>query len=116
MTNHIKIPDSKIRGDRPRTGLGLPGNLPGGSGGISSTGGGISGQGKGESIQIDTSNILFILSGAFVGLDKVVMDRVAKGSIGFGASISSKEPKAKGSFFTANTVQNPLSMVKWAKL
>lgn len=28
---------------------------------------------------IDTSNVLFILSGAFVGLDKVIKQRVAKG-------------------------------------
>ena len=29
--------------------------------------------------QIDTSNVLFILSGAFVGLDNVIKRRVAKG-------------------------------------
>ncbi|KZT53862.1 ClpX, ATPase regulatory subunit [Calocera cornea HHB12733] len=44
--------------------------------------------GKAESYQIDTSNILFILSGAFVGLDKVIRQRVAKGSIGFDAPIT----------------------------
>ena len=32
-----------------------------------------------EAYQIDTSDVLFILSGAFVGLDKVIMQRVAKG-------------------------------------
>jgi ATP-dependent protease Clp ATPase subunit len=30
--------------------------------------------------QIDTSNVLFILSGAFVGLDSVIKRRVAKGA------------------------------------
>ncbi|PVG00188.1 ClpX, ATPase regulatory subunit [Serendipita vermifera] len=43
-----------------------------------------------DTYQIDTSNILFILSGAFVGLDKVVKKRIAKGSIGFGATLSSR--------------------------
>ncbi|KAI8322716.1 ClpX, ATPase regulatory subunit, partial [Martensiomyces pterosporus] len=38
----------------------------------------------GEVYHVDTSNILFILSGAFVGLDRLVMERVAKASIGFG--------------------------------
>ncbi|KZO92561.1 ClpX, ATPase regulatory subunit [Calocera viscosa TUFC12733] len=44
--------------------------------------------GKAESYQIDTSNILFILSGAFVGLEKVVRQRVSKGSIGFDAPLT----------------------------
>ncbi|OAD76290.1 hypothetical protein PHYBLDRAFT_98602, partial [Phycomyces blakesleeanus NRRL 1555(-)] len=43
--------------------------------------------GKGETYTVDTSNILFILSGAFIGLEKTVQDRMAKGSIGFGASL-----------------------------
>jgi ATP-dependent Clp protease ATP-binding subunit ClpX len=36
-----------------------------------------------ECIQLDTSNILFICGGAFVGLDKVVEQRIGKKSIGF---------------------------------
>jgi ATP-dependent Clp protease ATP-binding subunit ClpX len=35
-------------------------------------------------VEIDTSNILFICSGAFVGLDNIIADRNAKHSIGFG--------------------------------
>lgn len=35
--------------------------------------------GKGETYSVDTSNILFILSGAFIGLDKVISDRLSKG-------------------------------------
>lgn len=44
---------------------------------------------KNETVAVDTTNILFILSGAFVGLDKVVQQRM-KGdrSIGFGAKVS----------------------------
>lgn len=34
---------------------------------------------KSETYQVDTTDILFILSGAFVGLDKVVQQRLAKG-------------------------------------
>lgn len=44
---------------------------------------------KGEVYNVRTDNILFICSGAFVGLQKHVMDRLAKGSIGFGASVRS---------------------------
>ena len=40
-------------------------------------------------IQINTENILFICGGAFVGLEKIVKDRVGKKSIGFGAKIES---------------------------
>jgi ATP-dependent Clp protease ATP-binding subunit ClpX len=36
-----------------------------------------------DCIQIDTSNILFICGGAFVGLDKIVEQRLGKKSIGF---------------------------------
>nr|WP_300090912.1 ATP-dependent protease ATP-binding subunit ClpX [Sedimentibacter sp.] len=41
-----------------------------------------------EFIQIDTTNILFILGGAFDGIEKIVQKRVGKKSIGFGADIS----------------------------
>jgi ATP-dependent Clp protease ATP-binding subunit ClpX len=40
-----------------------------------------------EFIQIDTTNILFILGGAFDGIDKIVRDRIGQKSIGFGAEI-----------------------------
>lgn len=38
-----------------------------------------------EFIHMDTTNILFILGGAFVGLDKIVSDRLGKTRIGFGS-------------------------------
>ncbi|KAJ2880331.1 ATP-binding protein, partial [Coemansia asiatica] len=56
--------------------------IPGGSTGSGPHGPGSGG--KGEVYQVDTSNILFILSGAFVGLERIVMERIAKASIGFG--------------------------------
>ena len=37
-----------------------------------------------NTIEIDTSNILFVLSGAFVGLDEVIKNRLCKKQIGFG--------------------------------
>ena len=43
-----------------------------------------------ECIQIDTTNILFICGGAFVGLDKIVDKRRATSGLGFGAEVSAK--------------------------
>jgi len=43
-----------------------------------------------EFVQIDTSNILFICGGAFDGLEKVIKRRLESNSIGFGASVASK--------------------------
>jgi len=40
-----------------------------------------------EFLQIDTTNILFICGGAFVGLDKIVEQRLNRSSIGFGAAV-----------------------------
>lgn len=44
-----------------------------------------------EFIRMDTSNILFILGGAFVGLDKIVEQRVSGGAMGFGSKIRNPE-------------------------
>ncbi|KEI44134.1 ATP-dependent Clp protease ATP-binding subunit ClpX [Saccharopolyspora rectivirgula] len=43
-----------------------------------------------EFIQIDTTNVLFIVAGAFSGLEKIVEERVGKHSVGFGAELRSK--------------------------
>jgi len=40
-----------------------------------------------EYIKMDTTNILFICGGAFVGLEEIIKRRLGKGSIGFGAQI-----------------------------
>ncbi len=42
-----------------------------------------------EMIEIDTTNILFICGGAFVGLDKIIERRIAQHTMGFGASMAS---------------------------
>ena len=46
-----------------------------------------------EFLQVDTSNVLFIVGGAFAGLDKVIRDRSEKGGIGFSAELRSKVDK-----------------------
>lgn len=71
---------------------GLPQNPINGSSPFNSAstgmgGGGGSSSGKGETFTVDTSNILFIFTGAFIGMDKLIIDRVSKGSIGFNASV-----------------------------
>ncbi|MBB5225409.1 ATP-dependent Clp protease ATP-binding subunit ClpX [Treponema ruminis] len=44
-----------------------------------------------EMLQIDTSNILFILGGAFVGLDKIIEQRIAAHSLGFGSNVGTMD-------------------------
>jgi len=44
-----------------------------------------------EFLQVDTSKILFIVGGAFAGLDKVIRHRSEKGGIGFSAEIRTKD-------------------------
>ena len=44
-----------------------------------------------EFLQVDTRNILFIVGGAFAGLDKVIRNRSEKGGIGFSAEVKSKD-------------------------
>jgi ATP-dependent Clp protease ATP-binding subunit ClpX len=40
-----------------------------------------------EFLQVDTSNILFVIGGAFDGIEKIIQKRIGKKSIGFGAEI-----------------------------
>ena len=47
-------------------------------------------------IKVDTRNILFIVGGAFVGIDDVIAKRLSKASsIGFGAEVQGKDEKPK---------------------
>lgn len=46
-----------------------------------------------ESIQIDTKNILFILGGAFDGMDEIIKRRIGEKVIGFGGSSNANEDK-----------------------
>jgi ATP-dependent Clp protease ATP-binding subunit ClpX len=47
-------------------------------------------------LQIDTTNILFICGGAFVGLEQIIERRVGERSLGFGAEVPSKKDKRLG--------------------
>ncbi|MBF0558549.1 MAG: ATP-dependent Clp protease ATP-binding subunit ClpX [Nitrospirae bacterium] len=47
-----------------------------------------------EYIQLDTSNILFMCGGAFVGLDAIIQRRMGKGRIGFGSEAIVKKDKS----------------------
>jgi ATP-dependent Clp protease ATP-binding subunit ClpX len=49
-----------------------------------------------EFIQIDTTNILFIVGGAFAGLDKIIESRIGNKGVGFGADIRRAEEKDLG--------------------
>ncbi len=46
-----------------------------------------------ELIHIDTTNILFIFGGAFVGLDKIVGQRIGKSGVGFSAEVAGAEER-----------------------
>jgi ATP-dependent Clp protease ATP-binding subunit ClpX len=46
-----------------------------------------------EFIQIDTTNVLFIVGGAFAGLDSVIENRVGKKGLGFGSELNTKFDK-----------------------
>jgi ATP-dependent Clp protease ATP-binding subunit ClpX len=65
-----------------------PGVGPAGNGGGSHQQPG----GKNEVYTVRTDNILFICTGAFIGLHKFIMDRIAKGSIGFNAPVRASNP------------------------
>jgi ATP-dependent Clp protease ATP-binding subunit ClpX len=49
-----------------------------------------------EFIQIDTTNILFICGGAFVGLEKLIEQRCSGKTIGFGADIKGRDERETG--------------------
>jgi len=49
-----------------------------------------------EFIQVDTTNVLFICGGAFVGIEKIVESRVGRSGMGFGAEIKSREDRRVG--------------------
>ncbi|MDT7784555.1 MAG: ATP-dependent Clp protease ATP-binding subunit ClpX [Pseudonocardiales bacterium] len=53
-----------------------------------------------EFIQIDTTNVLFIVAGAFAGLEKIIQDRVGKRGLGFGAEVRSKAEVEASDFFS----------------
>lgn len=63
-----------------------------------------------EFIRMDTSNILFILGGAFIGLDKIVQQRTAGTSMGFGATVESKKELDIGELLVQ---AQPMDLIKF---
>lgn len=51
-------------------------------------------------VQVDTTNILFIVGGAFDGLEKVIRDRTERSGIGFSASVRAKTERGVGELFS----------------
>jgi len=54
-----------------------------------------------EFLQVDTSNILFICGGAFVGLEKIIERRIGVKGLGFGADIQQSSDRRKGELLAA---------------
>jgi ATP-dependent Clp protease ATP-binding subunit ClpX len=54
-----------------------------------------------EFIQVDTSNILFVCGGAFVGIDSIIEQRIGKKTMGFGADIQSKHERKFSEILTS---------------
>ena len=52
-----------------------------------------------EFLQIDTTNILFIVGGAFAGLEKIIEGRKGKAGVGFNATLQSAEENAAKDYF-----------------
>lgn len=53
-----------------------------------------------ELIKIDTTNILFIMAGAFVGLDRIIADRIGKKGVGFSAELTGHEKRPASEYFS----------------
>ncbi|MFH8337119.1 ATP-dependent Clp protease ATP-binding subunit ClpX [Streptomyces sp. AM6-12] len=66
-----------------------------------------------EGIQIDTSHILFIVGGAFAGLEKIIEARVGAKGIGFGGSVRSRHQTAADDLFAQVT---PEDLVKFGMI
>jgi ATP-dependent Clp protease ATP-binding subunit ClpX len=49
-----------------------------------------------EYLQVDTTNILFICGGAFIGLEKLIEDRIGRKAMGFGAAIQGRRDRKIG--------------------
>jgi ATP-dependent Clp protease ATP-binding subunit ClpX len=61
-----------------------------------------------EFLQVDTTNVLFICGGAFVGLDKIVERRLGKKSLGFGGSLAPADARGHGPKKGGNAVLSQL--------
>ena len=56
-------------------------------------------------VPIDTSNILFICGGSFSGLEEIILRRIGKGELGFGANNDSNKGSKEEKYYTLNSVR-----------
>ncbi len=63
-----------------------------------------------EFVQVNTSNILFICGGAFVGLEDTITKRTSKSTVGFGAEPQSKQEKPIGEILS---MVEPHDLIKY---
>ena len=56
-------------------------------------------------VPIDTSNILFICGGSFSGLEEIILRRIGKGELGFGANNNSNKGSKEDKNYTLNSVR-----------
>lgn len=63
-----------------------------------------------EFIQINTTNILFICGGAFIGLDKTIEERIGQKTVGFGSYIAGREEKKIGEILS---LVEPEDLIKY---
>ncbi|MDA8084535.1 MAG: ATP-dependent Clp protease ATP-binding subunit ClpX [Nitrospiraceae bacterium] len=61
-------------------------------------------------IQVDTTNILFICGGAFIGLDEIIEQRSGKKAVGFGTNVVSKTEKKIGDVLS---MTEPADLIKY---
>lgn len=66
-----------------------------------------------EFIHVDTTNILFICGGAFVGLDDIVGQRIGKKTMGFGAEVTGPKEKKIGNVLG---VVEPEDLIKYGMI
>ena len=64
-----------------------------------------------EYIQVDTTNILFICGGAFVGLEEIIDRRIGKRTVGFGSDVT-----AKRKIGNILTIVEPEDLIKYGMI
>jgi ATP-dependent Clp protease ATP-binding subunit ClpX len=63
-----------------------------------------------EYIRLDTSNILFIVGGAFIGLDSIVRQRIQRSSMGFGAELMNRKTESSDALIR---MAHPADLIKY---
>jgi ATP-dependent Clp protease ATP-binding subunit ClpX len=61
-------------------------------------------------IQVDTTNILFICGGAFIGLERIIEQRTGRKTVGFGASLAGRSERKPGDIMNS---AEPEDMIKY---